>query len=72
MGQQQLPAVDVLHDCECVRFSMLENKVLIHPCDNMILERAFDNLMKKVRQQKLVNIGTRKIVRKWLLCFSAM
>lgn len=45
---------------------MLEFQVLAHPRYEMILERAFNDLMKKVGGDKFVYVGTREIIGKRL------
>jgi hypothetical protein len=44
-------------------------QILGDPCDKVILEGAFDNLMKEVRRQKLMNICPRKVASVRLIGF---
>jgi hypothetical protein len=39
---------------------MYEDKILTNPGDKVVLERAFDDLVKEIRAQQFVNIGTGK------------
>jgi hypothetical protein len=41
-------------------------EVLLHPCNEMVLEAAFDDLVKEIRCNKVMNIGTREVIRKRL------
>lgn len=41
-------------------------KIRFNPSNNMILERAFDELVQKVRREKFVDVSTGKVVCEWL------
>lgn len=41
-------------------------KVILNPGDEMVLERAFNQLMKNIRRKELVDISAWKIICKWL------
>jgi hypothetical protein len=38
--------INICNDCISSRFAVHFIQILVHPCDKMILERAFDDLMK--------------------------
>jgi hypothetical protein len=45
---------------------MCKYKIFLHPCDEMIFKWPFNNLMKEVRRDELVDICTWKIIHEWL------
>lgn len=38
----------------------------MYPSYNVILKCTFDDLVQKIRGQKLMDVGSRKSLRKWL------
>jgi len=42
------------------------HKVLFHPLDQMVFKGSFNQLVKKVRREKLMDISTWKVIGKWL------
>ena len=62
-----LPAIDVVHDT--VRFGIRrrgEPYILLNPQDEVILERAFNNLMQYIGRDESVDVRSRKAVCEWL------
>ena len=43
---------------------MLE--ILLYPCDKMILECSFDELMEKIRGEHFVDVSPREMKGEWL------
>lgn len=41
-------AVNVVHDAICISCSIIVANVLLHPADEMVLERPFDHLMEEI------------------------
>ena len=41
---------------------MCDYKILLYPCYQMIFKGSFDNLMKKVGRDELINICTWKVI----------
>jgi len=46
---------------------MCYDKVLPDPCNKVVFEGAFDQLMENIRGQEFVNVCSRKIIGEWLL-----
>jgi len=42
------------------------DEIFLHPFNDVVLERPFNNLMQDVGGQKLVNVGPGKICSEWL------
>jgi hypothetical protein len=61
--------VNVSYNLMGTSLSILFHKILINPHYNMILEHAFDHLMKQIRRQELVDVSPRKSVSEWLQIF---
>ena len=47
-------------------FTVDEDKIVLHPLDEVVLEAPFDNLVEEVRSNKLVHVCTWKRVCKGL------
>jgi hypothetical protein len=58
--------IDVIHSTFSLPFAVNMMEVLLHPCHKMVLEAAFDDLVKDIRCNQLMNVGTRKVVSKRL------
>lgn len=41
-------------------------QVRLDPCDDMVLERAFDKLVEEVGREKFMNVGTGEVICEWL------
>jgi hypothetical protein len=54
------PIIDICHYRSRGSRAMYEDKILTNPGDKVVLERAFDDLVKEIRAQQFVNIGTGK------------
>jgi hypothetical protein len=59
-------SVDVIHSTFGLPFAMNMMEVLLHPCHKMVLEAAFDDLVKDVQCNQLMNVHTRKVISKRL------
>jgi len=46
---------------------VLGGHIFRDPGDEVVLERALDDLVEEVRGQKFVNVGTGKVGCKWLV-----
>lgn len=42
------PSINVIHDLLCFCFTMADNEILLHPRNDVVLERALYKLVKKV------------------------
>ena len=56
MGCNHLPAINVSNDFTCVLLSMLKLQIFIDPCDEVVLEHAFNELMKKIQGNEFVDV----------------
>ena len=45
---------------------MGQDEIFFHPGNEVILERAFDDLVKQIRRQELIDICARKVGGEWL------
>jgi hypothetical protein len=45
---------------------MYEDEIFTNPGDEVVLERAFDDLVEEIRAQQFMNIGAGKSGSKWL------
>jgi hypothetical protein len=61
-----IPAVDIIKNAVRLSTAMDRYQVLLDPGDQVILERALDELMKNVWGNKMMDVGTREIIRKRL------
>jgi hypothetical protein len=50
-----------------VGFTMFSDEVLPNPCNEVVFEGAFDQLMENIGGQEFVNVCSWKIVGEWLL-----
>jgi hypothetical protein len=66
-----LPPVYVVHDLFAFPWTVVSVDVLLHPFDEVILERPFDDLMQDIGSNKAMYISTRKVIREWLAQLSA-
>src|SRR5882757_2220826 len=65
-----LPSVYVVHDPLRLSLGMDMVEVLLHSCDEMVLKRTFDELMKEIGGEKFVYVGVREITSEWLQTIS--
>lgn len=63
---QCLPAVNLIEHIFPSSVAIFADEVLSNPCDEMILEGTFDELMEEVAGHHLVYIGSREVIREWL------
>lgn len=61
-----IPPVNIIHDSLGFACSMCDFDVVFDPGNKMIFERPFDDLVKYVRRQKLVDVGAWEVCRVWL------
>jgi hypothetical protein len=61
-----IPAVDIIKNPICFLAAMGRYQVSLDPGDQVILEGALDELMKNVRGNKRMDVGTRKVICKRL------
>jgi hypothetical protein len=66
------PIINIRHDCCCCSRAMNENEILTDPGDEVVLERAFDDLVEEIRAQQLMDIGAGKSDSEWLYRESMM
>ena len=61
------PSVDIIKNAFsiCVGVRCHAN-IFLHPCNDMVLERALDELVEDVGREELMYVGTWKIVREGL------
>lgn len=55
---KDLPVIDIFEYLVGFSLAMSENKVLLDPFYDVILEGTFDNLMKEVRCNHFVDVGS--------------
>lgn len=66
-----IPSINVIQDtlcfslCFCYRID-----VFFNPCNEMIFERPFDELVKQIGCEELVNVGAWKVMGEWLCIVS--
>lgn len=61
-----IPLINIVKNFPRLLITMFVDKVLLNPCDDVILERPFDQLVEDIGGNEFINIGTRKVLRKWL------
>jgi len=61
MNHNHLPPVNISDDFTRALLSVLKFQILIDPCDNVVLECSLNQLMKKIRCNKFVDVSTRKV-----------
>ena len=66
-GIEDLPPVDIGKDLDRFTAAVLGGHIFRDPGDEVVLERALDDLVEEVRGQKFVNVGTGKVGCKWLV-----
>lgn len=66
MNVDDVPSVNVTNYLESMLLAMDKMKVDTHPFYKVVLEYPFDELVKKIWREQLVDIGTRKTVCKGL------
>jgi len=64
-----VPTVNIFRDFFCPTLAILKKEIFINPGNNMVLERAFDNLVKKVGREQFMNVGPREFICEWLEIF---
>jgi len=68
-GQNKIviPVIYLIDYLICTSFPMCYDKVLPDPCNKVVFEGAFDQLMENIRGQEFVNVCSRKVIGEWLL-----
>jgi len=61
-----VPSINVVYYFKCSSLAVLDVKILIYPCHQVVLKGTFNDLMKEIRRQKGVDISARKSMGKWL------
>jgi len=57
---ENVPVVDVSHDFISCCLWVLVFDIFCYPIHDVVFEGVFDDLMKKIRSKKLMDISTRK------------
>src|SRR5258708_38541060 len=61
-----IPLINIVPNLLCMCLSMSQNNVFFNPCHQMVFKGSFDDLVKKIQCDKLMDVHTRKIVRERL------
>jgi hypothetical protein len=51
----------------CAGFAMFSDKVLPNPCNKVVFEGAFDQLMENIGGQEFMNVCSWELMGEWLL-----
>ena len=65
-GRENILVIYVIQNVIGLASTMSKNKELFHPGNKMIFECSFDDLVEKIRHNKLMDVSTWKIISKWL------
>jgi len=60
------PIIDICHYRSCCSRAIYKNEILTNPGDEMVLKRAFNDLVEEIRAQQFVDIGAGKSGCEWL------
>jgi hypothetical protein len=63
--------INVSYYFVCASLPMRFHKKLVDPHDDVVLKRAFDDLMEQVRSQELMDVGSSKAICEWLEQFTS-
>ena len=61
-----IPSVNLVKQFTGLSLAMHECKILSDPCNEVIFECAFDELMENIPTDHLINICAREIIGEWL------
>jgi len=45
---------------------VFNGEILDHPCNEVVFESPFDNLVEEIGGEHLVDVRTRKVIGEWL------
>jgi hypothetical protein len=62
-----LPVINIVQYAISFSSSMGNNQVFFYPCYEVVFKGSFDDLMKEIRRNKFVNIGSWKIICEGLI-----
>ena len=60
------PLINIIHNLLCCSLWMVGVDVILHPWHQMVLESPFNQLMKQIWSEKLMNIGMLEVICEWL------
>lgn len=61
-----IPSIDIIRDFLCLIWRVISIEVLVNPCNEVVLECAFNDLMKDIWRDEFIYVGSRKIFSKGL------
>jgi len=64
--EKAVPTVDITNDLKRLLLRICLCNVLLNPCYKVILEHALDKLVEDVGCHESMDVGTRKVMCKWL------
>ena len=65
-ADQSDPVLYLIQYCICTSLAMCSDQVLLHPCNKVVLEHPFDDLMEEVWCYKLMDICMWEVISEWL------
>ena len=67
VDHNHLPVINVGNDFPGMLLSMLEFQIFVNPGDEVVFEHAFNQLMKKIRGDKFMDVSTGEVQGERLL-----
>jgi hypothetical protein len=66
MQRTNSPSVNITYYLKSAALAVDVMKILSDPSNKVILEDTFDELMEEIRCKQLMDVGTGKVMGKWL------